>query len=107
MPTKKVLTDLPDIVPLAKRNAELNLASARVEALSFGDPVPEDLDGVGLLLCADCVWRQELHAPLLVTLADGLQQGGVALVAYQAPQFCLRTAQACSSRVFVWGANIC
>jgi hypothetical protein len=83
-----LLTDLPEAMPLLERNIELNrdrfvLNSDAVEAqvLSWGDEehIQQALawllenDGPVLILASDCVYFQELHAPLEQTLRQLLE----------------------------------
>lgn len=109
-------TDLPQVLPLARKNFEsekqsfdticLALAgeseTQRVGAggsvdflpLPFGEELPEETSawiesrgGVQLVLCSDCIWQSHRHRPLAVTLNRLLQRpGSEALVGYQMRQ---------------------
>ena len=77
------LTDLPEVVPALQRNADANAealaangARASVEALNWLEAKPEALAALrarhagGVILVADCVWLEELVAPLVRVLTE-------------------------------------
>eukprot|EP00927_Polykrikos_kofoidii_P058031 TRINITY_DN52319_c0_g1_i1.p1 TRINITY_DN52319_c0_g1~~TRINITY_DN52319_c0_g1_i1.p1 ORF type:complete len:347 (-),score=52.31 TRINITY_DN52319_c0_g1_i1:120-1160(-) len=107
-----VLTDLEIVLPQTRRNVQRNLevltkaaniAGAPrpplvlVRELPFGDrgsltSVLDEME-VGndartlLILCSDCIWKPELHVPLVTTIRDALRLGdpktAAALVSFQ------------------------
>jgi hypothetical protein len=83
-----LLTDLPEAMPLLERNIELNRdrfvlkwEAVQAQVLSWGDEehIQKALawilenDGPILILASDCVYFQELHAPLEQTLRQLLE----------------------------------
>lgn len=105
-------TDLSEVLPLGRQNAERNRdALERVAAslgneqdaqttkerikfapLRFGSEIPTETcrwidhsgGAVELILCSDCVWQEHRHQPLLQTLTELLRPGNQALLAFQA-----------------------
>ncbi|CCG82618.1 Putative uncharacterized protein [Taphrina deformans PYCC 5710] len=81
-----ILTDLPAVLPILRRNVALNgLAPAvSVRPLAWGQPVGPDLANCDVVLAADCVYLEHLFQPLLDTLlALMLRPGAVAYLAYK------------------------
>mmetsp|Transcript_21548 Transcript_21548/g.68570 ORF Transcript_21548/g.68570 Transcript_21548/m.68570 type:complete len:290 (-) Transcript_21548:108-977(-) len=81
------LTDLPENLPLLRRNAALNrLAGDGVEvaALDWTKPPPEALlaGGWDLILAADCVFWEVLFDPLIATLQALLAAATPSAAAY-------------------------
>lgn len=88
-----VLTDLPLVLPDAKRNFQRNhdviqeaalrlspthsMGPIEVEALRWGESFPPRIQhlatteyGFGLVLCCDCLYWPDLHAPLAASIAS-------------------------------------
>ena len=73
-----ILTDLPHALPLIHKNidrhrnamAQSGCQSIKGMVCDWSQPVPSDLTRFqpNLILVADCVWMQELVAPLLKTI---------------------------------------
>jgi len=73
------LTDLPDVLPLLESNVQRNQAALRLQeatttvscqACDWFQPLPRELQhhSFDVILVADCVWTQDLVAPLLAVL---------------------------------------
>lgn len=92
------LTDLPEALPALRANVAANPALAplaTVAACDWTAPDPAALLGHGLVIAADCVWLEELVAPLVATLeaATAVSGGGAP------PPPVLLTYQSRSARV--------
>lgn len=72
------LTDLPEVLPLLESNVQRNLkvlqettATVSCQACDWFQPLPRELkqqQPFDVILVADCVWTQDLVAPLLTIL---------------------------------------
>mmetsp|Transcript_8943 Transcript_8943/g.20679 ORF Transcript_8943/g.20679 Transcript_8943/m.20679 type:complete len:287 (+) Transcript_8943:615-1475(+) len=81
-PCRLILTDLPDAMPLLRRNVQLNQEAWRqrgsnvsTRVLEWGKPVENDIfaeisDNNLLILASDCVYWESLYEPLERTLAQ-------------------------------------
>jgi protein N-lysine methyltransferase METTL21A len=81
-----VLTDLHQVLPILRRNVDLNdLAdSVSVRALPWGEGVPDDLTDCDVVLAADCVYLEHLFQPLIDTLQQLMvKEGAVAYLSYK------------------------
>eukprot|EP00668_Euglena_longa_P029717 GGOE01037085.1.p1 GENE.GGOE01037085.1~~GGOE01037085.1.p1 ORF type:complete len:173 (+),score=53.32 GGOE01037085.1:143-661(+) len=86
-----VLTDLPAVLAVLQENVQLNAscwagrqppAVVEVQPLRWGTDDHDALQAVDLVLVADCVYWEELFAPLVATLRHFTAQGALVLMAH-------------------------
>eukprot|EP00667_Euglena_gracilis_P021959 EG_transcript_24252 len=85
------LTDLPPVLAVLRENVALNAAgwagrqppaAVDVQPLCWGTEDPLAVPATDLVLVADCVYWEELFAPLLATLRHFVDRGAVVLMAH-------------------------